>query len=79
MDQFERIARSSSSIEAAFAALRSSGASPVQAIIAVKNGRQVELADAKDALSQSPYWKAEVEAADRLHQDLIDALKLEVE
>lgn len=74
MDLFEEIARESVSVEVALVALHKAGASPIEAIKAVRNGRQISLSGSKEALCNSPAWKAESEAADRLHQTIIDAL-----
>ena len=63
-----------SSFEHAMASLREEGASPTEVIKAIREVKSVSLAEAKVLFSQSPAWRIEVEAADRLHEEIIAAL-----
>jgi ribosomal protein L7/L12 len=58
------------SFEHALAILCEEGATPVEAIKAICEVKAVGLAEAKVLFSQSPAWRKEVEAADRLHEEL---------
>lgn len=55
----------------ALADLRAAGASPIDAIKAVRSVLKVNLAEAKRIFSEAPAWSAEVRAADELHEELI--------
>lgn len=63
-----------SSFEHALAGLREEGASPIEVIKAIREVKAVSLAEAKVLFSQSPAWRKEVEAADRLHAEIVAAL-----
>jgi ribosomal protein L7/L12 len=64
---------SGATFEVALSRLRESGASPVQAIKAIREVRGVSLKEAKELFSQSPAWRLEAEAGARL-QDAVLAL-----
>lgn len=61
-------------LNAALANLREAGASPVDAIKAIRQILGVSLGDAKRTFSVCPAWEREVKAADELHSILIAAL-----
>ena len=75
MDSLEKIARNCASVEDALVALHDAGASPIQAIKALHDGRGISLGEGKSALHTSPAWIAEAEAADFLHDKITNALK----
>lgn len=60
--------------EHALASMREEGATPVEVIKAICELKAVGLAEAKALFSQSPAWRTEVEAADRLHGEVIATL-----
>jgi ribosomal protein L7/L12 len=66
-----------SSFEAALVSLRERGASPVDAIKAIREARGVSLGEAKRLLFESKAWQLENEAADRLHEQVLAALRKE--
>jgi ribosomal protein L7/L12 len=70
----EQIARDSAKVDLALATLHEAGASPVEAIKALRIGRGLSLADGKKALNASPSWFAEARAADALHEEICRAL-----
>lgn len=70
MNKFEEIARQSESTEAALVALHEFGATAIEAIKAIKNGRGISHADCKIKLIESPAWKVEAAAAANLHKDI---------
>lgn len=61
----------------ALADLKAAGASPIEAIKAIREALGVGLGDAKRIFSNCPAWKSEVEAADELHSTLIGNLDME--
>ena len=67
------IARMSTSDDLALVELHELNVSPVQAIKALMDGRNLSLAQAKEKLMKSSAWKIEAEQATHLH-DQIDAL-----
>ena len=71
------IAQRAAGASEALVCLHEAGASPVQAIRALRDGRGLSLAEAKAALMRSPAWAAESEAATRLHDELLEALGLD--
>lgn len=70
MKTLEEVARESGSTEEALDSLHAAGASPIYAIKALRNGRDLSLGDAKTKLMESPAWHAEAAAANRLHEQL---------
>jgi len=72
--RLERLARKGGSVEEACVALRSAGASMVQAAKAFYYGRGMSLGDAKSALMSSPAWKREAAASEALHEELFTAI-----
>ena len=77
MDKYEKIARGNGSIEATLELLHDAGASPIDALKALRTGRSLPLGERKEALSRSPAWETETKAADQLHQKIIDAFEEE--
>ncbi|MCR9229609.1 MAG: hypothetical protein NXI29_01190 [bacterium] len=71
---YEQIARESSSTEVALEKLHRAGAGPIEAIKALRAGRGLTLAEAKQRLHQSPAWSTEVRNAELLHEALWEAL-----
>ncbi|WP_417378283.1 hypothetical protein [Gimesia sp.] len=71
---YEQIARESSSTEAALEKLQRAGAGPIEAIKALRAGRGLSLAEAKERLHQSPAWSTEARNAELLHEALWKAL-----
>ena len=69
-----QLARDAGSIESALRELRSRCESPIDANLALRDGRGVSLGDAKRALHASPAWASQARAAERLHDELLDAL-----
>jgi ribosomal protein L7/L12 len=65
------------SFEAALASLHEQGASPVEVIKAIREVHGVSLGEAKRLFSESPAWRSESEAADRLHEELLAVLRRE--
>lgn len=55
---------------AALAALREAGATPVEAIKAIRAVLGVDLAEAKKIFSTCPAWILEVKAGEHLHQEV---------
>lgn len=74
MNKFAKIAEQSESHEAALIALHEAGASPIEAIKSLMDGRGLSLADGKSKLGESPVWKSETAAADQLHEEIVDML-----
>lgn len=71
---YEQIARESSSTEVALKKLHRAGAGPIEAIKALRAGRGLTLAEAKQRLHQSSAWSTEVRNAELLHEALWEAL-----
>ncbi|QDT89096.1 hypothetical protein [Gimesia algae] len=71
---YEQIARESSSTEAALQKLHRVGAGPIEAIKALRAGRGLSLAEAKELLHQSPAWSTEARNAELFHEGLFEAL-----
>lgn len=71
---YEQIAREGSSTEVALEKLHRAGAGPIEAIKALRAGRGLTLAEAKQRLHQSPAWSTEVRNAELLHEALWEAL-----
>ena len=78
MKTFEEIARQSGSTEEALTALHDAGATPINAIKAIRSERNLSLADAKTKLMESPAWHEAAESNMRLHEQL-DELEKEME
>ena len=68
MRNLEEIAKKSESVEEALVELRDAGATPIHAIKALRNGRGLSLGEAKRKLMESPSWREEAAAANRLHE-----------
>ncbi|MDP2602007.1 MAG: hypothetical protein Q8S00_05370 [Deltaproteobacteria bacterium] len=62
-------------MNAALGQLRQDGATPIETIKAIREANNVSLAEAKLQFSQCPAWSAEVEAADKLHEEIENAFK----
>ena len=77
MNSLKEIARDCAPVEEVLVALYDAGASPIQAIKALHDGRGLSLIEGKSALHGSPAWSAEAEAAAALHDAIIKALKEE--
>ncbi len=75
MTSLSDIARTGTGTSEALRLLREAGASPVQAIMALRDGRGLPIAKGKTALMRSPAWVVESEATARLHDELIEALE----
>jgi len=73
MDALARTARDALSVEEALAALHAKGASPVQTIRALREGRGISIREGKLALHRSPAWYVEAKPAEQLHDMLCDA------
>lgn len=71
---YEQIARESSSTEVALEKLHRAGAGPIEAIKALRTGRGLTLAEAKQRLHQSPTWSTEARNAELLHEAIWEAL-----
>ena len=71
---YEQIARESSSTAVALEKLHHAGAGPIEAIKALRAGRGLTLAEAKQRLHQSPAWSTEARNAEVLHEALWEAL-----
>jgi len=74
VDALEKIARNSRSAEDALVALHDAGASPIQAIKALRIGMGLSLIESKIALHSSPAWAAEAGAAEQFHNELLRAV-----
>lgn len=61
----------SANVDERLGELRASGASPVQAIKAVRREYQIPLAEAKRRLSISPVWQGHVQASRSLQEDAV--------
>jgi hypothetical protein len=62
-------------LNGALSQLRKDGATPVEAILAVRDATNVSLGEAKHQFAQCPAWSDEVKNADQLHQQIERALK----
>jgi ribosomal protein L7/L12 len=67
---------SGASLEVGLAKLQRLGASPVDAIKAIRATRGIRLSEAKEIFSLSPAWAREVAAGDILHEEIISALSI---
>ena len=74
MSSLRELAESAGDVAAALTRLHEAGASPVEAILALSEGRGLSLSDGKTALMRSPAWAREAAAAERLHDELEQAL-----
>ena len=63
------------SLDAALAAVRRRGASPIESIKAVREVRAVSLGEAKELVAGSPAWDDYREAHDRLVAEILAALE----
>lgn len=74
MDHYAQVLKSAvtagSSLEAGLVQVRNLGATPVEAIKAIREVKGVSLGEAKQIFSLSPAWSRESEAADALHEQL---------
>ena len=70
MTDFRAIVRRSANTEVGLAELHAAGASPVEAIKALCDGRGLSLRDAKAALMESPSWHKEAAAANAMWEEL---------
>ncbi len=57
--------------------LREMGASSIKTIKAIRDAQGVSLGEAKIIFSDCPAWALEVEAAQELHDEIIEALENE--
>ena len=73
---FEEIARKSCSDEEALHKLQQHGASAVQAIVSLVEGRGLPIAEAKAKLVQSQAWCVEAASAKKLHDQIDTVLSL---
>ena len=64
-------------VEAALSQLRVEGATPVEAIKAIREVQGISLGEAKQIFSQSPAWSKEVLAGNALHDEVISLLERE--
>jgi ribosomal protein L7/L12 len=64
------IARKSATVEDALVQLHEAGASPIQAIKALREGKGLALGEAKLALHASPAWHKEAREAEEFHDEL---------
>ncbi len=64
-------------VELRLTALKQGGAYPVYAIKAICDEFGISLGEAKLRFSQSPAWAEEQAAADVLHQQIVDPLRVE--
>lgn len=69
----EHVARDASSVEEALERLHAAGLSPIDAVKALRTGRGITLREAKAALHASSAWFEEARAAERLHDEIIEA------
>ena len=75
--ELSRIAANSPSAELALRSLHEAGASPVEAIKALHDGRGMSLSEAKSALHVSSSWEAEARAAEAIWDDICEHLPVE--
>jgi len=77
--RLEELLASGVSFEDAMVTLRREGASPVKTILAIHIVKRIGLGEAKEMFSTSPSWQDVNEAADKLHQEILDAWDDETE
>lgn len=65
------------SIEDGLRSLREAGASPIDAIMAIRDVKKTDLAVAKQVFVDSAVWRDAAEAAQILHEELIAAIEAE--
>ncbi|MEH0168491.1 hypothetical protein [Roseateles microcysteis] len=78
-DLLRQALRRGESLEGALSALRLHAVTPVEAIKAIHEVQKVGLGEAKEVFSSSPAWRAENEAADRMHAEILAELGREQE
>jgi len=61
-------------LEAALAELRSTGATPVEAIKAIREVQGCSLGEAKQVFGASPAWASAVQAGEALHEQVQSVL-----
>jgi ribosomal protein L7/L12 len=74
LDGHVTIARNSATVENALVRLHEAGASPIEAIKALREGMGLDLGQAKLALQASPAWHVEARSAEKLHDQALGAL-----
>ncbi len=77
--RLEELLASGVSFEGAMASLRRDGASAIETIVAIRIVKKIGLGEAKKMFSASSSWQDVNEAADKLHQEILDAWDDETE
>ena len=73
--QLRKLLNSGVGLDEALGQLRESGSSPIKTIKAIYDVRGVSLGEAKLIFSECPAWQDVVQAAEQLHDDMLEALE----